>query len=238
MKRTNIILFAFALILFLGMGCEEVGNCERGRGPIVSKQLELPSFHSLKLSGSDKVIVTQGPQQEVWVEGEENIIDLIRLSVSNGEWDIRTRGCVGRHERLIYHVTLPEIKGLSLSGSGDIVGENTFLTSRIELEVTGSGSITADVDADDVEAEITGSGLLILSGSSQQVDVEITGSGEAEFLELQAEAVQVDIEGSGDAYVTALRRLDVEIRGSGDVYYRGNPVINSSITGSGRLIKR
>src|SRR5690606_22492908 len=152
----------------LGMGCEEVGNCERGRGPIVSKQLELPSFHSLKLSGSDKVIVTQGPQQEVWVEGEENIIDLIRLSVSNGEWDIRTRGCVGRHERLIYHVTLPEIKGLSLSGSGDIVGENTFLTSRIELEVTGSGSITADVDADDVEAEITGSGLLILSGSSQQ----------------------------------------------------------------------
>jgi hypothetical protein len=238
MNQRRTIQLAIVLVSFLGMGCGEFGDCERGRGPIVSTQLNLPSFHSLKLSGNDKVILRQGPQQDVRVEGEQNIIDLVRLEVMNGEWDIRTKGCIRQHEQMVYYITVPDIKGLSVEGSGDIIGENTFISSQIKFEVTGSGSITADVEAEVVSVEVTGSGLLNLSGITDTMDVEIGGSGECDADALQAKEVGVDIEGSGKAYVMALSRLEVDIKGSGHVYYKGSPEIHSSITGSGKLIKR
>ena len=238
MNQNKTILLAVAVISFIGMGCEEISDCERGRGPIVSRELQLPSFHSLKLSGSDKVIVRQGPRQEVRVEGQQNIIDLIRLDVTQGEWDIRTRGCIRHHERMVYYVTIPEIRSLALEGSGDIIGEDTFISPQAEFEVTGSGSIAAEVEAQAVEVEITGSGNVIITGASDLVDIEVTGSGECDAYGLSAEEVQVDVEGSGNAYVHALDLLKVDIKGSGDVYYRGNPVIHSSISGSGKLIAR
>lgn len=238
MNQNKIISLAAAVISFIGMGCEEIGDCERGRGPMVRSELQLPRFHSLKLSGSDKVIVRQGPRQEVWVEGQQNIIDLIRLEVIQGEWDIRTRGCIRHHERMVYYVTIPEVRSLSLEGSGDIIGEDTFITPQAEFEVTGSGSIAAEVEAQAVEVEITGSGSVIITGASDLVDIEVTGSGECDAYALRAEEVQVGMEGSGSAYVHALDLLRVDITGSGDVYYRGNPVIHSSISGSGKLIPR
>lgn len=238
MNQIRTIQLIIVLVSFLGVGCEEIGNCESGHGPIVDKELQLPSFHSLKLSGSDKVIIRQGPRQEVRVAGEQNIIDLIRLEVNRGEWDIRTRGCVKRHERLIFYVTLPDIRSLTLEGSGDIIGENTFVSPQIEFEVTGSGSITAEVEAQAIEAEVTGSGILAVSGKSDLVSVEVTGSGECDTYDLTASEVEVDVEGSGKAYVTALNLLKVDIRGSGQVYYKGNPVVHSSISGSGKLIGR
>jgi len=233
--KTNQTLMVLAALL--AMGCDEMGDCERGRGPIVSQQLELDDFHGLQLSGSDKLYISQGPSQEVRVEGEQNIIDLLRTDVSGGIWNIRTRGCVGKHEQLVFYVTLPDISALSVSGSGDIIGENLISADAIDFQVTGSGSITAAIQAD-VDAEVTGSGKLNLKGESESLKIKITGSGECDTYDLQAEVVEVEVQGSGEAYVTALDQLDVSIKGSGNVYYRGSPTINSSITGSGKLIKR
>lgn len=238
MNQTKTILIAFAVISLLGMGCEEIGDCERGRGPIVSQELQLPSFHSLKLSGSDRVVVRQGPHQEVRVEGQQNIIDLIRLEVDEGEWNIRTRGCIKHHEQMVYYVTLPEIRSVALDGSGDIIGEDIFVSPEVEFEVTGSGSIKAEVEAQAVEVGVMGSGNVIINGASDLLDIEVTGSGECDAYGLSAEKVQVDVEGSGNAYVHALDLLRVDIKGSGDVYYRGNPLVHSSISGSGKLISR
>lgn len=222
----------------MGMGCGEIGECESGHGPRISRELQLPSFHSLKLSGNDRLILRQGAPQEVRVEGQQNIIELIRLDVDRGEWDIRTRGCVRRHQGLTYYVTIPEVRSLSLEGSGDIRTENILVSPEIQFEITGSGAISAEVEAQAVRAEVAGSGMLLLSGESEAADVEITGSGECQMADLRAQAVTVDIEGSGNAYVTALDLLKVDIKGSGHVYYRGQPAIHSSITGSGKLIKR
>ena len=184
------------------------------------------------------MIVRQGPRQEVRVEGQQNIIDLIRLEVDSGEWDIRTRGCIKHHERMVYYVTLPEIRSVALDGSGDIIGEGIFVSPEVEFEVTGSGSITAEVEAQAVEVEVTGSGDVVVAGASDLLDIGITGSGECDAYGLSADEVQVDVEGSGNAYVHALDLLRINIKGSGDVYYSGDPVIHSSISGSGKLIPR
>lgn len=225
------------MIASLFIGCNLIGDCEVGKGPTVTRTLSLSDFHSLNLSGSDKVYISQGEQQEVVVEGQQNIIDILDLRVQNGLWEIRISECVRRHEQLVFYITLPEIKYLALTGSGKIIGEDRLISPGIEIKVTGSGSISAEVNAA-LDCEITGSGEIILSGNSEFAEVEITGSGKYDSYGVQTADVEVNIQGSGDAYITATEHMDVRITGSGNVYYRGNPLINSSITGSGKLISK
>ena len=232
----NIVQLLIVLSFILG-ACNDLIDCEEGKGAIVSRTLSLDNFNSLQLSGSDKLYISQGAEQEVVVEGQQNIIDLISLDVQTGLWDIHIRGCIRRHEPLVYYVTLPEISLLSLSGSGDIVGENTLSATNLKLKVTGSGAIFVDLDAS-VDAEITGSGEINLSGEAESADVKLTGSGTFGAYDLEVDYADLSIEGSGDAFVWVRDEMNVSIAGSGNVYYKGNPEIDYTISGSGQLISR
>lgn len=217
-------------------GCVEIRDCERGRGGSVTQTLNLAGFNSLELYGDDIVHLSQGPVQEVRVEGQQNILDLIDLRVQHGNWKVKLRDCVGRHEPLVYHIAIPDIRALSVTGSGEIIGGDVFKVEELNLEVTGSGSIDIEANAEHIGSSITGSGQISIEGVSESSEVKIMGSGDYNGPEMVSGLTKVTITGSGDASVFAGVELDVNITGSGDVYYKGQPQINSSVTGSGRLI--
>lgn len=225
------------LIIPLLLGCNVFDDCMQGKGQMVTRALELDDFHSLRFSGNEKIYISQGPKQEVLVEGQENVIAKLDRSVRNKVWTNRMHGCVRSHQPLVYFITLPDIRLLELTGSGEIIVENTVESQHLEFIVRGSGSIRANLEAD-ITCEITGSGKVLLAGNSDVAEIELTGSGTYEAFELETEQAEVSIRGSGDAYITATEKLDVHITGSGNVYYRGKPTINASGTGSGKLISR
>lgn len=233
--KTSLVLIS--LFSVFGIGCQSIGDCINGSGPVVTSTLDLSPFHSLNFSGSDIVYLSQGEEQEVIVEGQQNVIDLLNRSVQNGVWDVRIMECVRRHEPLVYYITMSDIQGLSMTGSGKIIGENRLNATELDIRLTGSGSIDAEINAS-VDCEITGSGEVILNGDSESADISVTGSGVYEGYDLKTAQADVNIQGSGDVYLTCTDILDVLITGSGTVYYKGNPSINSSITGSGKLVSR
>src|SRR5690554_3863822 len=139
-------------------GCVGIRDCEKGRGDSVTQTLTLADFNSLALYGDDIIHLSQGPVQEVRVEGQQNIIDLIDLRVQQGNWKIKLRDCVGRHEALVYYVTVPDLHAISVTGSGKIIGAGVHRVADLKLEVTGSGSVDMEADAEHMESTITGSG--------------------------------------------------------------------------------
>jgi hypothetical protein len=233
--RTTLLII---ILLISFVACEEPWNCTVGHGPKVTRSLPVADFHSFELSGSDKVFIRQGPEQEVRVEGQENIINLIDLNVRDGYWSIRFRDCTRRHNDLVYYITLPEVRFMAVAGSGDIVAQNVLETTDMGLRVSGSGSISAEIDAASLNSEINGSGDIHVGGESPAAEVNISGSGKYHAYNLLSNNYRIRIQGSGDAYVTAVAHMEVRISGSGDVYYKGNPIINSSISGSGKIISK
>ncbi|MFZ2897050.1 MAG: head GIN domain-containing protein [Saprospiraceae bacterium] len=233
MVAALLATFSLQSCLFLD---DDPFSCERGVGPTVTKVLELPSFSGIDLQISGKVILIQGPEQHVEVEGQENIIDLLRLSVSNDTWNIRFDDCVRQHEELVFYITLPDIGYVSISGSGRVYGDNVFEGNDINLRISGSGDMDLALDDfDEVDIRISGSGDIRLEGEANEFDLDISGSGDYEAFGLQTQKGDIKISGSGDAEVYVTDRLDVRITGSGSVYYKGNPILNVHITGSGRV---
>lgn len=240
MKKSILYLLILSTIILTIPACDPdddgwFGDCTKGEGPEVERVLNMPDFTGVKLSCDAKVFITQGDSFEVVAKGESNVIDELELDVQEDTWTIEFDHCVKSYDLEIY-ITMPTITYLSVSGSGDIRGENFFTTQDIVLRVSGSGSLCLGLNAEDVDGKISGSGRVELEGEAEKLDFDISGSGDLKAFNMPVEKADINISGSGDASVNVLEVLDVRISGSGDVYYKGYPVINSNISGSGDVV--
>ncbi|MBK8491511.1 MAG: DUF2807 domain-containing protein [Saprospirales bacterium] len=238
---TNLKLLVAALIASLSFSScllfdDTPFSCERGQGPTVTRVLELPSFSGIDLKISGNVVLRQGSEQYVEVEGQANIIDLLKLNVNNNTWDIKFTDCVRDHDELTFYITLPEITNLDISGSGKIYGDNLFEGDNLDLRISGSGDLDLALDYQKLDSRISGSGDIRLEGDATKFDLDISGSGDYHAFNLKTEKGDVKISGSGKAEVYVTDNLDVKITGSGSVYYIGNPNLDIQITGSGKVV--
>jgi|APTNR8051073442_1049403.scaffolds.fasta_scaffold00532_2 hypothetical protein len=211
----------FALLLgsafFLPSAYSQWGSGIKGEGPVVKKEISLSAIEGIGLGISGTVYLTQGSSQKIEIEAQQNIIDNIKQEVKNGSWSINYQKNVRGHDGVKIYVTIPNVKALSIGGSGKILGQNSFN------------------NIDNLALSIGGSGMIELAGNAKNVKVSIGGSGSVKASKLKTETCNVSIGGSGDCFVEVSESLKASVAGSGDVYYKGRPKVDSSIAGSGRV---
>lgn len=208
----------------------------------------------VELSGPIDLTLQYGPQAALLVRGEERVLANIETTQEGRVLRIGTRGIVLRHRQPIEVVlTLPALERVAVDGSGNSE-INGFTGERIELELTGSGSVefngryrqaravlhgsgalTLDAgNGDRVEGELMGSGEMTLAGAARSVKLQSSGSGRLDAQRLRADSVEVRQTGSGNSSVTAHASIAAAVSGSGDIDVYGNPPERTiSRTGSG-----
>lgn len=228
MRRTYILLALFLVSL----------------SAIAQKRqmVDVGDFDEIAMRVAGTVYVTQGNKNEVIVEGYDEDLEEVKIDVRGGVLNIESnrrsswRFWDSNNVRVEVYVTVKELRGVSVSGSGDIVGQNTIETGNFRAKVSGSGDIEMELDARNVDASISGSGNIELSGSSNSGSLSISGSGKLLAENMKVDDFEVRISGSGRGSITVFGELDVRISGSGSVYYGGEPTgVNSSISGSGKV---
>jgi Putative auto-transporter adhesin, head GIN domain len=208
-----------------------------------TEERNLPAFTEISLRIPAKLYVQQGDVQKVTIDARaatlKDIVTeingrtlVIKFPIRNYFWKNLDPGSI------IIHITLKEISGLSLSGSGDIIAESTLTSPILNANISGSGNINlSDLKVDRMTAVISGSGNVNLKNSkvASEFSGTISGSGNIKAQNFEAEDVKVTISGSGNCSVASNGRCNVRIAGSGNFYYIGKPVIDSSIGGSGSV---
>lgn len=230
----------FAVLLFAASAtAQNWGVGVRGSGPKTTKTLQLDKFDGISLAISGDVFLKQGSTQSVKIEAQQNIIDLLKTEVQDGTWKIGFTKNVSEHDGVKIWITVPSIDKVSVSGSGDVIGESSFnVSGELAVSISGSGSIKLDATSKSMDVAISGSGDMNLSGSTGDCSMRISGSGDISAFGLQADTCDVRISGSGDSSVNVNRTLNVSIAGSGDVYYKGSPSVKSKISGSGDVVSK
>ena len=210
----------------------------RGSGDLITETRQVNNFDRIDLSGVGEVIVTQDGSESLSIETDDNIMKYVEAVVEGGTLKLGFKDGVNfiSPSRLVFTVRVDDLKGLAVSGSGDI--ESDLLeTDRLDVAVSGSGDVqVADLTTGEVNADISGSGEISLAGGEANAqDLTISGSGKYLAGDLCSASVSVDISGSGTATVCATETLVADISGSGSVNYYGQPMINSTGSGSGTL---
>ncbi|MEO1053841.1 MAG: head GIN domain-containing protein [Bacteroidota bacterium] len=200
------------------------------------------SFTRISFQTSGTLYLTQGNTQKVELVGSDDKLRKIETVVKGDKLIIRREGNGWKNwsssGKLDIYITVKNIEGISVGGSGRVMGQNKFKTDDLRLSVSGAGKMELEVDAADVDFSISGSGRITISGNADNNDISISGSGKIDGEEFSCKAIDASISGSGSCRVNVSDRIDARISGSGSIYYKGNPShVNASSSGSGKVKK-
>ncbi len=225
---------------FLMTSCNKNHFCISSDDNYVTEERTIENFDKIKLSTLANVQFIQSPTISLTIEASEKLIPYIRTNVIGGTLEISTKNntCIRSKGALTIYVSGPNLKDLSISGSGNIMVNQLLSTNKLNIKISGSGNVDIDsLTAQELSANISGSGNIYAQGfdTLQNNEVKISGSGDIDFGQLISHDAKINISGSGNCKVNVIDYLNVKISGSGDVYYSGNPAIDVDISGSGSL---
>src|SRR5690349_25107308 len=89
MKRP-LIEFAVFTLLLAGVGCQYIGKGVRGSGNRKTEKRELASFKSVEASGAFEVSIVCQQSQSFEMEGDDNILAIIKTEVADGNLRIHS----------------------------------------------------------------------------------------------------------------------------------------------------
>jgi hypothetical protein len=246
-KYTNpqtIYMRRFTILILAAITSLSIASCRKviGEGPVVTETKNETGFNGVAISLPADVVYTQAPIYKVELQAQRNILDQIESPVVNGELRLRFKHNVRlrSYDRVIIHISCPDMNSLSLSGSGKIEVPGSITTTRMRIAVSGSGSIIIDSlkASENIDAVLSGSGnITVRKGISEQGNVFVSGSGSVTMDGVVTKDIDATISGSGNVRVNAQETLTARISGSGNVFYRGTPVITSRTSGSGKVIR-
>jgi hypothetical protein len=207
-----------------------------------------------------KLYLRQGATEKVEIEGLRDIVSKIETEVDGSRLIIEMPGTWkwnSDDDKVNVYVTVKNLEGVSVSGSGDLIGEGRFTANDLSLKVSGSGSMKVEIEASgDVGADVSGSGDLEVKGSGQRMESHVSGSGKvimdmrvkgkSDFSisgsgRIQAngntDEVEIAISGSGKVLGANFQtnRCDVRISGSGEVEIDVKNELDARISGSGSV---
>ena len=216
---------------------------------------------SFKMPG--KLYLKQGTTHSVELEGDKEVLDKIEVRVEDGKLTIGLKNedqwfnwRDWDNGKITAYVSMVTVEGLTVSGSGDLIAQTKIKSDNLDVRVSGSGNLTADIDAADVNGKVSGSGDLGLKGKMKSLDSDISGSGKISFqgdvdgmVEIgisgsgrfmasgSANEIKTNISGSGRVLASDLvvDKCNVRISGSGSVEINVKNSLEANISGSGSV---
>ena len=131
-------LFIITLSLIALISC----RAQKGSGNIVEKEFYVSGVREVHLSGSGEVKIKIGDVEEVIVRGDDNLIEKLDVEVHKGTLELgQYKGHnwnINPSQPIEYLVTVKELEGLGVSGSGEMKVEDKITADDFEMNISGS----------------------------------------------------------------------------------------------------
>jgi hypothetical protein len=210
-------------------------------GPTVSRNYQVGSFQQIEVAGPYEVQVHTGANPGVTAQGPQKLLERTVVEVKGDKLIIHPQQHngwfsfgFGSNRGAKFDVTVPQLSGATIAGSGDIHVDNVRGDSFVGA-VGGSGGLdVGNVAVQTLKLSIAGSGdVRARAGTAHSAEYGITGSGGIDGGGVTVQQLKASIAGSGDVKAHATGAADISIMGSGDVEVSGGAKCSVSKHGSG-----
>lgn len=219
MTKALVTAMVALLILIPTLSCRYIGRGVRGSGNRKSEKRQLAAFKSVEASGGFEVKIVCQQSQSFEIEGDDNLLPLIKTDVNDGNLRIHSDTQYNASKAIAIRISIPDLEKYISAGAGDV-------------HVSG-------VKNDQLVLSNTGAANIEVSGQTKFVDIKSSGAGNIDTEKLHAERAKVSVSGAANVDLYASQQLDVTVSGIGSVTYSGNPpVVNKSVSGIGSVNPR
>jgi Putative auto-transporter adhesin, head GIN domain len=219
MKKLLVFPILLIACLVAVSSCRYIGKGVRGSGNRKAEKRELPSFKSVEAGGAFEVTIVCQQSQSFEIEGDDNLLPLIKTDVNGGALRIHSDEPYNASKPIVVRISVPDLEKFTSAGAGD-VHISGVRNEQLVLSNTGAANIEA-------------------SGETKFVDIKSSGAGNIETERLHAERAKISVSGAANVDVYASQQLDVTVSGIGSVTYSGDPpVVNQHVSGIGSVSKK
>jgi hypothetical protein len=223
MKNFRIVAAVCTILLISAVANAQIWESVRGNHNVVKKERRIQSFTGVKVSSGIDVYLSQGNDEKVAVEADENLHEYIITEVRNGVLNVYSEVSIRDAERKRVYVTMKEVNSVRTTSAGDVIGQTPVKTERLELSASSAGNIDLEVNADEITVDISSSGDVSLKGATRMLDADLSSAGDLNANDLEAREAEISVSSAGDAEVNVIDKITARASSAGDITYSGNP---------------
>lgn len=221
-------------VLFTLTGCIEEAQ------PVITKDYDLKDFTKINLGDAFRIDIKKGSEFKVRAEGEQDDIADLELKVENGTLTGRYRPGSKSHDRVRLRIELPVLIFAHLHSAtrSSLTGFNDA-EQDLEIEVSGSSALSANLDCKRLLIKVSGASEVILTGGAERLIADVSGKSLLKASNFPVEVCNVDVSGVSQSTVFARLALQGTVNGNSKVRYFGNPTsIDVAVASDSELIKQ
>lgn len=196
-----------------------------GNGNLVTRDVAVSSFESLKASGVYELKLSQGDKETVKVEADENLQRYFNVRNEGNKLVIDMNGLknvnLRNKSKMRVYVTFKKLKELDLSTVGSVNAEKELSFADLEIKNASVGNVALNFSANTVKMNNSSVGNVKLAGKAQNADITNHGVGSLDAGNFVAQTVSIENNGVGGATVNAEKTLKVKDNMMGRVKNKG-----------------
>lgn len=221
MRKT---FFAAAIVLLAGTTQAQNQKLE-GNGKLVTREVAVQSFHTLKAGGVYELELQQGSKEGVKIEADENLQELFHVKNEQGKLTVEMKTpkntSLNTKNKMKVYVTFKDLKQLDISTIGQVKSGSELNFDDVEIRNQSVGDVALNFTARKVSLQNKAVGELKLSGKAQEAVVVNNGVGHLNAGNLVVQTMDIDNSGVGSAEVHAQKGLKVKESFLGKVKNKG-----------------
>lgn len=234
-------LFLWLVIVICSAGCFNTNeSIITGNKVLTSDTFNLSTFTKLASNGNFDVIIAQGTQSKIVIEGDENIVKLVEVNVSGNTLHVGMMSSnikIRSKKNIQLYIITPQLIEIDNKGVLNVnCADDLLIVPSISINNKGVLTGLLNLQTNKIAVNSQGAGEFSLKGTTMDLSITTKGAGSISADSLPAQNVNIDLSGAGNVAVNALESLDVTIKGVGNVTYKGSPSnIKKNIKGVGTL---
>jgi hypothetical protein len=222
--RKTLLIVAASLFVAATVKAQKNETLE-GNGNLVTKNVPVSSFESLKASGVYELKLLQGNTESVKIEADENLQQYFNVRNEGKQLVIDMKELKNKNMKLKnkmrVYVTFKALKEMDLSMVGNVQTEAPLNFSDLQIHNNSVGHVNLTLSANNLNLKNNSVGQVNLSGKAQSAVVKHNGVGSLQAGNFVVQTMNIDNSGVGGAEVNAAKELKVSDNMLGKVKNKG-----------------
>lgn len=209
-----LFLAAFAFLATASFAQKNDRETVEGNGNLVTRDVPVSSFESLKASGVYELKLLQGDKETVKIEADENLQPYFNVRNEGNSLvidmkELNNKNLKNKNKMRVF-VTFRKLKELNISTVGSVNADKELSFGDLEIKNSSVGQVDLRLSANSVKLNNSSVGNIVLAGKAQNADFKNTGVGNLNAGSFVVQSMNIENNGVGGATVNAEKELKVK----------------------------
>lgn len=234
---TKQIVFFLSMTLMLSSCNMNMLNSVNGNKNVeVADRTVAEDFTKIKVSTGLDLYLSQGTENKITLEADENLHEIIFTKIENGELKIYSDKNIWNAKAKKVYVTVKGLTSIVATSGSNVYTEEELSVENINIVSTSGADIDLNLNANSVISTATSGSDIKLNGTTIQHTCSATSGASIEAYDLTSENVTVNVTSGADINIYASVSLEAKATSGGDIDFKGNPKnVKKSSTSGGSI---